>query len=227
MPRTITKTVYEYHELSERAKDRVKQWLNESGGPEDYDFVIEDFKIVAEMFGFQLRVTGGANNLRESVYWTSNYGWSAGFVAEWAFPDMSVTEALSQHMGEGDPLHKDAAIFEAALAKFKMAHAEAITAGNITALVSGTENGYKNIEYYDPENYTNADGVEFTEDEKERMVADYNELFNAVEQAAKDLNHWLASNLRAEEESRWEDDYVKDTCEANEYLFDEDGCIVR
>ena len=56
MPQTREVTVYTFDELSERAKDRAREWYREAQSYDDNfaEFIIEDFVKIAEMIGVTL-----------------------------------------------------------------------------------------------------------------------------------------------------------------------------
>lgn len=71
MPRQITKTVYEYHELSERAKERARDWFMQGDdGQFDWDCLKDDAKTVfLELHGTHRYRMSGAfmNDARHTI----------------------------------------------------------------------------------------------------------------------------------------------------------------
>lgn len=237
MPKTITREVYAFDELSDEAKERVKQWLREDDN-DWYDSTFEDFIIVAAAFGFNIRTTSHtACRIRPpheqftttvpDIFFKSDYGWTAGFNARWSLLDATKAEtAIKEHLDD-ELLNRMAKVMCVEIAKFTMVGLEPIVrAGGAYLDVLGSDSGIADCdglcwdtEALDP----GPDGEQLTPEQ----IAACQELNVTVEATAKDLARWLAKQLEAEDEYRWSDEAVKETCDGNAYYFNERGGIER
>ena len=60
MPRIIETTVYEFHELSRRGKDKARAWFREGVGDWDWhDFIYDDFEKICRILGVALETPSG------------------------------------------------------------------------------------------------------------------------------------------------------------------------
>src|SRR5690606_22856154 len=68
MPTEKKITLYQYHELSESAKERAREWyLSTLYWPEEVDHVLEHWRDLAEKLGFEIDRNGGP-------WWDLHYG---------------------------------------------------------------------------------------------------------------------------------------------------------
>lgn len=212
---------YTFDELSDRAKDRVRDWLWQSGW---WDTIYADFVLVARAFGFEIEVKkrSALQKWTElSIWHTGNCYYTAGFNATWQLLNATqCVKKLKEHLND-DALEKLAASLEAEIAKFAIAGLELIIReGDAYALIKGNEHGVLsdvNLEWHTTPGWPDLDIPQ-----TEAACA----LASAVEQTAKTLARWLGKQLEAEETYIRSDDWVRETCEANDYLFDEDGGIL-
>ena len=59
------------------------------------------------------------------------------------------------------------------------------------------------------------------------LATDYMDLRVLVEGAMRDFARWMYKSLQTEYEYRNSDEYIKETCDANDYEFDNNGRIVK
>ena len=223
--RTVEQTVYQFHELSDRAKGRVRQWLWE-GDYDWWDGVYEDFKIVAAALGFETHTDRreGINPHTKAKYvvhddriwFNTYYCTTAGFDATWRAAGVS-REKLTEHI-QDETLDALATTLEAALAQVTVAFGTGFAERNGCIDIKGSERGVscQDIEWDDAP-------FDLLDDPQAAAI---DALAAAVESVARDLARWLAKALDAEAEYRQSDDCVQETCEANEYAFDESGRIL-
>lgn len=225
MPKTITIQAFTFQELSERAKDAVRSWLQES----DYDWwdvIYEDFVIVAKCFGFEVNTHERYTTKKLShpiydsdIWFDSRYGYTAGFNAQWYLLDAThATKKLAEHLDD-ELLQRMAVVLEAEIAKFAIEGLEPIMReGNVVVKIVGDEHGVKD----------GCDSCEWSSEYEltEEQQAAAGSLGITVEATAKDLAKWLAKQLESEADYRASDEAITELCDANEYLFDEDGRVV-
>jgi hypothetical protein len=73
--RTIKKTIYKFAELSDRAKERARDWYRGCIESSDYDSVIEDAARIADILGINLRtravkLMGGGTRFDPCIWWS-------------------------------------------------------------------------------------------------------------------------------------------------------------
>lgn len=226
--RVVEQTIYKFEELSDRAKDRVRDWFRE-GDTDWWEFSYDDFIEVLKRFGFEIQMRshtirpykGPERTVQKpEIYWTQRYGWTAGFCARWRLLDAVNTEKkIKEHAPEDELLHRIAKELDIEVAKFAIVGLEhIIREGDAIMDIKGDEDGIKSdpsIEFF------NATTDEFNEAQLQALTA----LETMVEATAKDLARWFAKQLEREDEYRSSDEAIQESCEANEYEFDEDGCI--
>ena len=81
MPQIIETTVYEFHELSDAAKEKARAWFREGAGDWDwYDFIYDDFEEICRILGIELRTVpvrlmGGGTRQKPCI-------WFSGFCSQ-------------------------------------------------------------------------------------------------------------------------------------------------
>lgn len=95
MPRTVSKEVYEFNELNERAKEKAREWWREGAlDHEWWEHVLEDAKRMLAFLGFDFHPT--------RVYW-SDQG-PAYFDCTWSLTAVNVP-ALMAEVPQDSSLH--------------------------------------------------------------------------------------------------------------------------
>lgn len=208
--RTVESTVYHFDELSDRAKERARDWYrNASAGDNDFaDFVIEDAATIADLLGINLRqrpvrLMNGGTRYEPALYYTgfSSQGDGARFECDYSYKPGSVAAILS-HAPQDERLH---------------AIARDLAAVQKTAFYSLAATS-KHTGRYSHE-YSMTVDVENTL-ENRYPTAEQDE---AITEALRDFARWIYRQL----ESAWthenSDENVTETILANEYEFDEEG----
>jgi hypothetical protein len=93
MPKITKTTVYEFHELSDEAKDKARAWFREGAGDHDWhEFIYDDFEEVCRILGvtlktYPVRLMGGGTRHKPRVYFTgfSSQGDGACFEASYGY----------------------------------------------------------------------------------------------------------------------------------------------
>ena len=100
MPRVIEKTVYQFNELSDKAKDRVRNWYR---GVDHGSFwaecVLEDAAQCAEILGISIK----KNGIYYSGFWSQGDG--ASFVGSYAYKK-GAAKAIRDHAPQDTTLHE-------------------------------------------------------------------------------------------------------------------------
>lgn len=204
MARTKAVTVYQFDELSDRAKERAREWYRSCGGPEDFEFVIEDAETILGMLGFELKyhtvpLHGGGTRQDPNIWWQVGYCQSDGaaFDARYSYAK-GAHRNIRKHAPEDTELHRIALELMTLQRRYRYA---------IVADVSNRQHFWQEIEVLD--------GCTNPEDTK------------ALGELVRDLGRWIYHQLRTEDEYRSADAQVDENIRANEYEFDEHGHIDR
>lgn len=203
--RTIETKVYQYEELSDKAKATARQWYTSDWDCFHSDTVIEDAVTIAALMGLTIdtrpvKTMGGNTTHQACIYWSGfcQQGDGACFEGTYKYKADSI-EAVKGYL-------EDAEINRIALVLHELQRQH----GN--ALVARiTHRG----------NYTYAESMDVTvECELMEVDADVQE---AVKELMIDFANWIYKSLEAEYNYQTSDENVADTIMANEYEFTEDG----
>ena len=208
MPRIIEQTVYQFSELSDKAKEKARDWFRSCADSSDLDSVITDFCSIADIIGLELdtrpvKLMNGNTRWEPEIYYSVAYcqGDYAAFAGTWKYK-AGCLKAIKEYAPVDTVLHVIVSDWRA-LQKTSFYQLRAICSerrGN--QYVNEVLKGYSNR--YDEE-AVNADI------EKEAI--------NIVDRLA----HWLYQALRDECDYQSSDEYVDDGITANEYEFFENG----
>ena len=207
MPETKEYTVYKFEELSDRAKERARDWWRGCENSDfDTEFMYDDFERVAEILGVSFKVRhiplmNGKTRPEPTIWWSgfSSQGDGACFEGSYAYAKGS-QKAIRDYAPKDERLHRIADDLAAAQRPyfFKL-------------VATATHSGH----YY----HSGCMSVEVTHaDDSYRGVE-----WEGIQQALRDFADWMYRQLEAEYEYRMSDENVDDSIEANEYTFDEDG----
>jgi hypothetical protein len=204
--REVVTKVYEYGELSDKAKERARDWYREVDVFAD-TVETEDFETICSILGITLKTREiklmNGKTRREPCIWYNVGGYQgdgACFEGHYAYAKLAHVK-IREHAPEDKELHRIAD----ALYQTQRAHSY----GLIAEIVSGREATSQDAKI-DVENGRNQDDFDA------ETGAD-------VSEALRDLMDWYYKYLQAEYEYRMSDEAVAETIEANEYEFDEDG----
>lgn len=208
MPRIIEKTVYQFDELTDEAKEKARQWYRESDDGYYLDNVISDFSQIAEIIGLELStrsvpLMNGKTRQEPEVYYSVAYsqGDYAAFTGTWRYEKGSM-KALREYAPVDTVLRSILADFNALQKRFFYRLA-----------VDCSErrgNQYVNNVY---RRYTSRYDEQAVDRETER------EAENIVDR----LSSWLYTQLRNEVDYQNSDEQVDESIRANEYEFSENG----
>lgn len=210
MPRIIAKTVYQFSELSESAKEKARDWFKSCSDSSDLISVVDDFIAIAEIIGLELsthsvKLMTGKTRQEPDVYYSVAYcqGDYAAFSGTWKYK-AGCLKAVKEYAPVDTVLHAIVSDWQT-LQKTSFYRLRAICSerrGN--QYVNEVLKGYSSR--YDEE-AVNADI------EKEAS--------NIVDSLAS----WLYQALRDEVDYQSSDEYVDEAITANEYEFYENGEI--
>ena len=95
MPEIVETTVYRFHELSDDAKDKAREWYRADScfwDYEWYDFIFDDFERICEILGIDLEthfvpLYGGGTRRNPNIYFTGFGSRSDGacFEGRWQY----------------------------------------------------------------------------------------------------------------------------------------------
>jgi hypothetical protein len=196
MPRTetIVRTVYQYAELTDRAKEKARDWYRD-GQDVSLDWALEDYQETVKAFGVALDKHGVAY----SGFWSQGDGLS--FTGEWTY--QTSTDAW---LAETRPEDAD---LRTILETLKTA--QALAPGTITATLTRTSHYYVHAGTVDIDVYLESDLP---------VGAD---VIKGVTDGLRALMEYGYRRLEAEHTYQTSDDAVAETIEANEYDFMADG----
>lgn len=199
MPIEVTHTLYTFDELSDRAKNRAREWYRQ--GALDYDWwdsVYDDAAECGRILGIDIRqkpvrLMSGATRYDPSIWFSgfSHQGQGSAFDGSYQYAKGSV-KAIKAHAPQDTELH---AIAE------KLYVAQRRSGFKISAVIKAQRDTWLETETDGP----------WQHDAK------------AVQEAMDDFNHWIFCRLRDEYEYLLSDESVDDSIRANEYTFDGAG----
>jgi len=208
MPRIIEKTVYQFDELTDKAKEKARQWYRETDDGYYLDDVIYDFTQIAEIIGLELStrsvpLMNGKTRQEPEVYYSVAYcqGDYAAFTGKWTYRKGSM-KALLEYAPVDTVLQSILADFNSLQKRFFYRLAIDCSERRGNQYVNNVYRRY--MSRYD-EQAVDRD----TEREAESIV--YR------------LSSWLYRQLRNEVDYQNSDECVDENIRANEYEFDENG----
>lgn len=204
---TITKTLYKFDELSDKAKETARDWYRQFvfDDNNDWDCIYEDAATIAEMLGIELRqkpvkLMNGGTRYEPAIYFSgfSSQGDGACFEGTYSYRKGSV-KAIKAHAPEDKELHRIAVtLFEIQRKAFYR-----ITA-NITHHGAYSHSGCIDIDVdcEDSDMYFEAD---------------------VCCQCLRDFADWIYDQLRKEYEYQNSDESIDENITCNDYTFTEEG----
>jgi hypothetical protein len=215
MPITVERTLYQFAELSDAAKETARDWWrtceNQSGDSFWSECTISDAVEIAALMGIDINtrpvpLMGGGTRHDPCVYWSgfSSQGDGACFEATLGYRK-GATAAVKAYAPKDRELHRIAAAWTQA-----QRHCGFKAIGKVKH--SGR--------YY----HEFCTSFEFEHSEKgwdyERLDA---EAEAALIEPCRDLMKWIYRQLESEYEYQMSDEQIDEAMAANEYTFTEDG----
>ena len=219
--RTITTTVYQYNELTDKAKERARAWYRDGGFDYDWwDCLYDDFDQRAKELGITLNrkyipLMNGKTRSEPEIYFTGFYhqGSGSSFAGRWKAQDMQVDKLKSECPTDTE-LHQIADVLADCAKEDEEMWAD----------IRAKSDNWIEVEVHD------GGATEDKLTELEYESNEYNLLMEACKQredevieALRDFNRWIYRSLEKEWEWLNSDEQVAETIMANEYEFTEDG----
>jgi hypothetical protein len=210
MPEIVCTTVYQFHELSDAAKEKARSWYRELGAHDDWwDAVYEDFERICDILGIHLKTTpvrlmGGGTRQKPCI-------WFSGF---WSPGDGACFEGYLSHAKGAAVRIRDYASTDATLHGIAD-RLQAIQRRNFFQLAAKISHSGR---YY--HEYTMS--VDVTRDSPtwQPPTEDAEEILT---EALRDMARWLYRQLRAEYDHLTSDEAIEEEMIVNEYTFTEAG----
>lgn len=192
--KVIEKTVYQFSELSDEAKERAlqdyAQFIGETG--DAAEFVIEDAKNIGALMGITV------NNVYYSGFWSQGDG--ACFEGSYEYTKGSV-KAVESEAPQDKELHRIAQGLRE------------VQARNFYALsASVRQRGH----------YNNSSNTEITVDDSRHWRAS-DDAIETVKELLRDYMDWIYRNLEREYEYQTSEEQCREASEANQWEYDESG----
>jgi len=211
MPEIVETNVYQFHELSEEAKEKARAWYRE--GALDYDWyegVFGDFETVCTILGIRLKSTqvllmGGGTRSKPRIYFTGfwNQGDGASYECIYSYARRAPAK-IREYAPRDSELHRIADVLQAVQRRnFYQLHAEATHRGHYHHENSMTISVDRNS----PTNQGMTEGAE-----------------DIVAEVLRDLARWLFQQLEHEWEYQTCDTTIDEAIVGNNYTFTETGC---
>lgn len=212
----ITRTLYEFDELSDKAKETARDWwragLNEDW---DVDHMYDDFIAVAQCMGIEIsthprRTYGGSTITEPNIWWSGFWNQGDGLCFEGdyhrTFGPESALDRISGHAPRDNELLRIASEIDAVEAAFEL---QAAYGHDLAATIKQRGQYYSpDIEVYD------------MDDQYAELDAD---IVKPLIQALRDLMHWMYRELQKAYEYDNSDECIDENLRANEYTFTEAG----
>ncbi len=204
MPQTKTINIYtveELKELSTSAYDRAYNWWLEGFDYDWWEFVYDDFKRIAKILGITVK------DIHFSGFWSQGDG--ARFLGEYSYAPGSV-KAIKEYAPQDETLHRIAH-------DLQLAQRYAFYRLVVTIKDGYWAGNYVHERTVDFEGHGHYYSYSLTDNEEKAL--------EGVKEALTDLMCWLYRQLEKEWEYLTSEEQFEESCEANEYLFDEDGNV--
>jgi len=214
MPVTKQYTLYQFDELSDRAKEKARDWFRQYvfTDSNDWEHVYEDAAEIGEILGIDLRqrraeLYGGGFRYEPSIYFSGFWSQGDGACFEGVYTyKPGMLKALRAHIGgesEGDKTLINIATRLQALQRKNFYRLEARM----------KHSGH----YY----HSGCMSVDVSLKDESRWPDDESEL--ELKTIMRDFADWIYHQLEREQEYQSSDEQVDENIKINEYTFDEDG----
>ncbi len=201
--RTEQISIYKYNELSDKAKEKARDWWRNASCGETYwsDCVIDEVKEQGGFMGLNIE------NVYFSGFWIQGDG--ACFEGSWSAASVNAGKVAD---GWGDSRETQ--------------EIKAVAASFAEIAKTWPEAGFKvkHRGHYSHENCTSFD-VSMGEDEETSIADEVDEAESALIETAKKLMRWTYRQLEKAYEDYNSDANIAENIEANDYEFTEDGKI--
>jgi hypothetical protein len=204
MPREISVKIYEFDELSDRAKERAREWWRKGAFDDGLwdDATIEDAKTCLAFAGFAIK---------EILYTGfSSQGDGACFTGTWMAEDTKDPRKMKSHAPQDTELHAVAAEMFAIKKLCRKA----------AATITHTGRYYHKYSVDFEFDFPLAAG---SDEARARAEALEDQLRERIKEAARRAMQWIYDQLEKEYDYQNSDEQVDYVLRENEYEFTEDG----
>lgn len=227
MPKQKITTVYQFDELSDKAKERARDWYREGTCDDTYwrrlecESVIDDAATVAGFLGLDINQTdyktmGGETKYEPTVYFSGFWSQGDGACCEgtWRASDVK-PDKLKEYAPQDEELHR--------------------IVDGLAEIAKEYPDGYFSVKHrghYSHSGCTSFD-VELPNEEEEELEYDspewktlqvkLGEDEDTLIQLARDFMDWIYKQLEKEWDYQNSDEQVDEAIKANEYEFLENG----
>lgn len=214
MPTIIETKAFSFDELTDAAKNKARDWFREATGHDSYEFefefefVTDDFVTVGNILGVafdthSVRLMNGKTRSEPNIYWSGFCSQGDGACFEGLYDYAPGAPAkIREHAPEDRELHRIAD---------ELTRLQTVNLFGLQASVK------QESSHYDHENTVSIDVLDLRDED--RTVAEADE----VDELMRDLMRWFYARLDEHNDYINSDEYIDESIEANEYLFDEDG----
>lgn len=200
---TTVKTVFTYDELSDKAKEKARDWFRESNCDyEWFEYVYEDADNIAKILGIELdRKRGNTPDIMFSGFYSQGDG--ACFEASYSYAKGAV-KAVKDYAPNDTELQRIAKLLQDTQRR------------NFYRLTATTkQRGH----------YYHSGCMSVSVEDSENQYRDIGDSEDDITQAMRDFADWIYKRLENEYEHLNSDETVESNIIANEYEFDEEGNI--
>lgn len=218
MPKTVETTVYKFSELSERAKERARDWYRGCiESDEIAESVIDDAASIAEILGIEfnqkpVKLMNGKTRYEPCIWWSgfSSQGDGACFEGHYRYAKGSV-KAIKAYAPKDTELHRIAVDLANIQKRFfyKLEARMTLTGSYSHSGCMSVEMFSEITEYWDSHSNT------------------FNIAWGSVQKLMRDFADWIYSRLEKNNKYLMSDENVDECIEINEYDFNEDGGFRR
>lgn len=200
---TTVKTVFTYNELSDKAKEKARDWFRESNCSHDwFDSVYEYADNAAKIMGIELdRKRGNTTDIMFSGF--SSQGDGACFEASYSYAKGAV-KAVKDYAPNDTELQRIAKLLQDTQRR------------NFYRLTATTKQRGR---------YYHSGCMSVSVEDSENQYRDIGDSEDDITQAMRDFADWIYEQLESEYEDINSDEKVEENIILNEYEFDEEGNI--
>lgn len=203
--RTKTVQLYKFDELSDKAKERARDWYAQSSSCDNWwsECVLDNAKTILEKLGFR----------EPDIYWNGfcSQGDGACFEGKWFASYCRPLEVKAEYGDSELELQRIADKFATVLVRCK--------------LVVGAE-PMARLSHNGRSCHENSVNFEFYwDDGDDNDYADYTDYNEVIEEASRDLMRWIYSALETEYNYQTSEEQIDEQMRINEYEFTQEGLI--
>lgn len=211
--RIMETKVYQYDELSDKAKEKAREWYAslEFSDPYSWEYVYEDAVRVARLIGISIdhqpvRLMGGGTRYKPSIYFSgfSSQGDGASFIGSYSYAPGGLKH-VKAYAPQDLELHRIAKGLQDIQRKFFYKLAAKITTRG---------------------SYCHSACMHVSVEHLDDPYRDVGEAEDEVQTLLRDFADWIYARLEEEYKYLISDEQVEESIRANEYEFDEDGDMV-